>query len=177
MAIGQGDLLTTPLQMAVATGAIANGGGVMQPRVVMQVARPDEKDIEHPIKTYEPTEVARLPLDPAELGVIQEGMQLVTSGKAGTANEAFFGFPLGDIPVAGKTGTSELGDVGPQANLQDSWFVSYAPANDPKYVVVVYLEKSGHGGESAAPIAREIYEGLFGIDRSTDIRLGVDESG
>ncbi len=174
MAIGQGDLLTTPLQMAVATGAIANGGAVMQPRVVSQVARPDEKDVEHPIRAFEPHEVARLPLDLTQLGVIQEGMQLVTAGKSGTANEAFFGFPLGDVPIAGKTGTSELNEIN---ELQDAWFVSYAPANDPKYVVVVYLEKSGHGGESAAPIAREIYEGLFGIDRSTDIRLGVDESG
>jgi len=178
MSIGQGALAATPLQMAVATSAIANGGGVMRPRVAMQVARPDENDVEHPVRTFEPHEVARLPLDEYELSVIQQGMVQVVSGAQGTAREAFAGFPVANIPVAGKTGTSELGDVGPTANLQDAWFVSYAPANDPKYVVVVYLEKSGHGGESAAPIAREIYEGLFGLDSSAgDVNLGQDASG
>jgi len=176
MSIGQGDLTATPLQMAVATSAIANGGSVMRPRVAMQVARPDENDVEHPVRSFEPHEVARLPLDEYELSVIQQGMVQVVSGAQGTARGAFAGFPVGEIPVAGKTGTSELGDVGTAANLQDAWFVSYAPANDPKYVVVVYLEKSGHGGESAAPIAREIYEGLFGLDDNLDVQLGQDAS-
>jgi len=177
MSIGQGDLISTPLQMAVATSAIANGGSVMRPRVAMQVARPDERDVEHAVQSFEPHEVAQLPLDEYELSVIQQGMELVVSGAQGTAREAFAGFPVANIPVAGKTGTSELGDVGPTAELQDAWFVSYAPANDPKYVIVVYLEKSGNGGESAAPIAREIYEGLFGLDRTMDVQLGQDESG
>ncbi|MBW3594441.1 MAG: penicillin-binding protein 2 [Actinobacteria bacterium] len=177
MSIGQGALTTTPLQMAVATSAIANGGAVMQPRVAMQVGRPDEDDVEHPVRTFEPHEVARLPLDETELSVIRQGMVDVVAGSQGTARTAFSGFPVSTFPIAGKTGTSELGDVGPTANLQDAWFVSYAPADDPQYVVVVYLEKSGHGGESAAPIAREIYEGLFGIDSSLDVRLGQDASG
>ena len=177
MSIGQGDLIATPLQMAVATSAIANGGAVMRPRVAMQVARPDKNDVEQPLRTFDPHEVARLPLDEYELSMIQQGMEQVISGAQGTARSAFSGFPVGNIPVAGKTGTSELGDVGPLANLQDAWFVSYAPANDPKYVIVVYLEKSGNGGESAAPIARQIYEGLFGLDDSLDVQLGQDESG
>ena len=175
MAIGQGDLLTTPLQMAVATSAIANGGTVWQPQVAMQLARPDDDDVEQPIRDFEPKQRAQLPLDPLELSVIQQGMIDVTAGSSGTARDAFAGFPLANIPVAGKTGTAEL--TSESTNLQDAWFVSYAPANDPKYVVVVYLEKSGHGGESAAPIAREIYEGLFGLDQSLDINLGQDASG
>lgn len=175
MAIGQGDVLTTPLQMAVATAAIANGGTVWRPQVAMQLARPDEDDVEQPIRDFEAKPTAQLSLDPTELSVIQQGMVDVVSGPAGTARDAFAGFPVQNLPVAGKTGTAEL--TSGESNLQDAWFVSYAPANDPKYVVVVYLEKSGHGGESAAPIAREIYEGLFGLDTSTDIRLGVDRSG
>ena len=175
MAIGQGDVLTTPLQMAVATAAVANGGTVWQPKVAMQMARPDENDVEQPVRTFEPEASAQLPLDPTELSVIQQGMVDVTSGPAGTARDAFAGFPLTNIPVAGKTGTAELTSESTQ--LQDAWFVSYAPADDPKYVVVVYLEKSGHGGESAAPVAREIFEGLFGIDNSLDINLGEDASG
>jgi penicillin-binding protein 2 len=99
----------------------------------------------------------------------------VTAEPAGTARDAFAGFPLTNIPIAGKTGTAEL--TSESTRLQDAWFVSYAPADDPKYVVVVYLEKSGHGGESAAPVAREIFEGLFGLDDSLDINLGNDASG
>jgi penicillin-binding protein 2 len=173
MSIGQGDLLTTPIQMAVTTSAIANGGAVMQPRLAQAIARPDENDVEEPVKTFEPREVARLPLDALELSTIQAGMRDVVEGGAGTARSAFSGFPLTAIPIAGKTGTSELNDVN---ELQDAWFVSYAPADDPQYVIVVHLEKSGHGGESAAPVARQIYEGIFGIDEGIGIQLGVDNS-
>lgn len=175
MAIGQGDVLTTPLQMAVATSAVANGGTVWRPQVAMQMARPDENDVEETVRAFEPAASAELPLDDLELSVIQQGMVDVVSGPSGTARAAFAGFPLTNIPVAGKTGTAELttGDT----NLLDAWFVSYAPADDPKYAVVIYLEKSGNGGESAAPIAREIYEGLFGLDESLDIQLGEDDSG
>ena len=175
MAIGQGDVLTTPLQMAVATAAVANGGTVWQPQVAMQMARPDENNVEQPVRMFEPKATAQLPLDPTELSVIQQGMVDVTAGPAGTARDAFAGFPLTNIPIAGKTGTAELTSESTQ--LQDAWFVSYAPADDPKYVVVIYLEKSGHGGESAAPVAREIYEGLFGLDNSLDVNLGQDASG
>lgn len=175
MAIGQGDVLTTPLQMAVATSAVANGGTVWEPQIAMQMARPDENDVEQPVRTFEPRSAGELPLDDLEMSVIQEGMIDVVSGPAGTAREAFAGFPTQNIPIAGKTGTAEL--TSETSNLQDAWFVSYAPADDPRYVVVVYLQKSGHGGESAAPVAREIYEGLFGLDRSLDIRLGRDASG
>jgi penicillin-binding protein 2 len=173
MSIGQGDLLTTPIQMAVTTSAVANGGAVMQPRLAQAIARPNENDVEEPVKTFEPREVAHLPLDELELSVIQAGMRDVVEGSAGTARAAFSGFPLTAIPIAGKTGTSELGNT----ELQDAWFVSYAPADDPQYVIVIYLEKSGHGGESAAPVARQIYEGIFGIDEGIGIQLGVDNSG
>jgi penicillin-binding protein 2 len=175
MAIGQGDVLTTPLQMAVATSAVANGGTVWRPQVAMQMARPDENDVEQPIRTFEPEATGELPLDEFELSVIQQGMVDVIAESSGTARDAFAGFPLTNVPVAGKTGTAELTSESTQ--LQDAWFVSYAPADDPKYVVVVYLEKSGHGGESAAPVAREIFEGLFGLDNSLDINLGQDASG
>ena len=172
MSIGQGDLLATPIQMAVTTAAIANGGVVYEPRVASEVARPDDGDVHHTVKEFEPKEVARLPLDPLELSMIQQGMRQVVEGGGGTARTAFSGFPLTSVPIAGKTGTSELGETG----LQDAWFVSYAPADDPQYVIAVYLEKSGHGGESAAPIAREIYEGIFGISEGISLQLGHDES-
>ncbi|HET7481563.1 MAG TPA: penicillin-binding transpeptidase domain-containing protein, partial [Actinomycetota bacterium] len=174
MAIGQGDLLTTPLQMAVTTAAVANGGSVWRPHLAMELARPDKNDVEQSVKDFAPDAVAHLPLDPLQLSVIQQGMVNAVAEPDGTAHSAFLGFPLENFPVAGKTGTAEL--TSSSSNLQDAWFVSFAPANDPQYVVVVYLEKSGHGGETAAPVARQIYEGLFGIDRDAVVHLGVDRS-
>ena len=173
MAIGQGDLLTNPLQMAVTYAAIANGGRVLQPRLGMALAHTDEEGDEHILREFEPKVVARLPLDAAELGVIRQGLIDVVSGDSGTATTAFAGFPTDRYPIAGKTGTAQIGE----GDLNRAWFLSYAPAEAPRYVVSVYLEKAGHGGESAAPVARQIYEGLFGLDKKTEVRLGQDASG
>ncbi|MGH2694214.1 MAG: penicillin-binding transpeptidase domain-containing protein, partial [Actinomycetota bacterium] len=84
----------------------------------------------------------------------------------------FAGFPTDRFPLAGKTGTAQIGET----DLNYAWFISYAPADAPEYVIAAYLERAGHGGESAAPIARQIYEGIFGIDQETDVRLGSDAS-
>ena len=107
------------------------------------------------------------------MGVIRQGLELVIQGANGTARGAFAGFPMGEFPIAGKTGTAELGE----SELNDAWFVSYGPTDAPEYVVAVFVERAGHGGESAAPIARQIYEGIFGLDKETAVQLGQDASG
>lgn len=173
MAIGQGDLLVDPLQMAVAYSAIANGGNVLQPRLVWSEGQPDGARGEETLREFGPHVVNHLGLDSTELGVIRQGLEQVVSGGGGTARAAFAGFPLDRFPVAGKTGTAEIGETG----LNDAWFISYAPADDPQYVIAVYIERSGHGGENAAPVARQIYEGLFGIDDTTQVHVGQDNSG
>jgi penicillin-binding protein 2 len=174
MSIGQGDLLVSPLQMAVTYAAIANGGRVMQPRLGWELARTNEAGERETVREFKPRVVRRLPLDSTELSVIQQGLIDVVSGDQGTAASAFAGFPTDTYPIAGKTGTAEIGE---DETLNRAWFLSYAPADDPQYVVAVYLNKAGHGGESAAPVARQIYEGLFGIDKKTDVQLGSDASG
>lgn len=175
MAIGQGDLITNPLQMAVAYGAIANGGYVMQPRLASEIAYSVEKKKDKEVlEEFEPTAKAELGLDSTALGAIQEGLAAVTTSAEGTATDAFRG--LG-YPVAGKTGTAQLPVAEGEAPQNDSWFISYGPTTDPEYVVAVYAEKAGHGGETAAPIAREIYEGLFGDDSTIDINIASDSSG
>jgi len=75
--------------------------------------------------------------------------------------------------VAGKTGTAQYSAT---SDLNRAWFVSYAPADDPQYVIAVYLDQAGHGGESAAPIARQIYEGIFQIDEKVEAGSGTDVS-
>ncbi|HEX2240929.1 MAG TPA: penicillin-binding protein 2 [Actinomycetota bacterium] len=172
MAIGQGALVVTPIQMAVTYSAIANGGTVWEPRLALKLVRNDE-DEEEVVREFRARSAARLPLDPTEIAMIREGLERVVSGSEGTARGAFAGFPLDLYPIAGKTGTAERGETG----LNDSWFVSYGPSDDPRYVVSVYVEEAGHGGETAAPIARQIWEGIFGLDKVTLVRLGQDFSG
>jgi penicillin-binding protein 2 len=80
---------------------------------------------------------------------------------------------LSKYPIAGKTGTAQIGT----SIFNDAWFVSYGPLPNPRYVIAIYVQKAGHGGESAAPIARQIWESILGIDKNATVTLGQDQSG
>ena len=153
--IGQGDVLTTPLQVAAAYAAVANGGTLYRPRVGDRIGAADGTLV----RQIEPFALGQLPVDEAGLREIQFGLEEVVMGSGGTGAGAFSGFPLDQIPVAGKTGTAELGNQIPYA-----WFASYAPADNPEFVVVVSVERGGGGSQTAAPIARRILEAAFGLD-------------
>ena len=154
MAIGQGDLLVTPLQLADAYAAIANGGTVYQPQLGMRVM--DGSTVASQIA---PKVTRQLPVSLSTLAVIQQGLAgVATQQPLGTAAGAFIGFPFDRVSVAAKTGTADI-----QGSQPYAWFVSYAPADHPQYVVAVMLEQAGHGGETAAPIARHILESLFNL--------------
>lgn len=147
--IGQGDISATPLQMAVAYAAIANGGTRWEPQLADRVVDADGTVIHE----VEPVEAGRIGLTDAELEVIRAGLDGVNTD--GTGAEAFAGFDLDAYPVAGKTGSAEsLGRV------STGWYASYAPAEDPQYAVVVVVEQGGLGGDIAAPAARQIWEVL-----------------
>ncbi|HEV2895043.1 MAG TPA: penicillin-binding transpeptidase domain-containing protein, partial [Actinomycetota bacterium] len=107
-------------------------------------------------------------LDPT---VVLAAIALSALGLLAIYSSTFAGFPLHRFPVAGKTGTA---DLPPQAPF--AWFASYAPVGDPKFVVVVMVEQGGHGGESAAPVARAIYQKLFGLPVAP-VAGGADRSG
>jgi penicillin-binding protein 2 len=172
MSVGQGDLRVTPVQMAVATAAIANGGDVMKPRIVKELRTTDEASGDEVIlKEFEPEAQSHFDLTDEEWYALRTGMQQVVSGGAGTAHAAFAGFPYS---VAGKTGSAQVGE---NLDTPHSWFVSYGPTEDPKYAIAVQVEMGGHGGETAAPIAREIYEAIFQNDTSAgDLSSGADSS-
>lgn len=155
MSIGQGDVLTTPLQITNAYAAIANGGTLYKPHIGLRVEGSTGRQIAA-------EEKRRITVSAANLDVIRRGLERVATD--GTARGAFLNFPFGSISVAAKTGTAELKTVPPKQPY--AWFVAYAPARDPRYVVTVMLEEGGHGGETAAPIARRILEGLFGLPLS-----------
>jgi len=154
MSIGQGDTLSTPLQIASAYAAIANGGTLFRPHLGLEAIAPDGTVVE----TYAQASLGRLPLTDEQIDYLQGGLERVVMDDRGTANDVFAQFPLDEIPVAGKTGTAEFGSRIPYA-----WFVAYAPSDDPEYVVAVAVEEGGGGSQTAAPITRRIFESLFGL--------------
>lgn len=175
MSIGQGDMTVTPLQMAVTFAAIANGGDIVQPQLGMALSRTRDDGGRDIVREFKPKVVRRLPLSTTDLAVMEQGLVDVISGDSGTAGGAFAGFPTDRYPLAGKTGTAQIGLL--ESGLNYAWFISYGPVPDPDYVIAVYLEKAGHGGESAAPVARQIWEAIFDIDKSTEVALSQDSSG
>jgi len=150
ISIGQGDLLVTPLQMAVAYSAIANGGTVYKPQIVTKIGSPDQG----PEETFSPQVVGKVDLKPETLAAVRQGMRGVVVGALGTARHIFGGMP---VAVAGKTGTAETSTEQP-----DAWFAAYAPYNNPEIVVIVIVEDVGQGSAVAAPITRNIIEAYFG---------------
>ncbi|KUP96693.1 penicillin-binding protein 2 [Thermobifida cellulosilytica] len=152
LSIGQGDLLVTPLQVANAYAAIANGGTLYQPRVGRALLEADGSGATR----IEPVVAGRLPVSDETLTYLRAALAEVT--RSGTAAAAFHGFPQDRIPVAGKTGTAS--GIG---RHDTAWFASYAPADDPRFAVVVVISQGGSGGTTAAPVAREIYEGIYGL--------------
>lgn len=159
MSIGQGDVLATPLQLANSYAAIANGGILHQPHLGLKLM--DGAEVVRNIKAPKSRSVQ---VSPATLQAIRTSLEAVAT--EGTAAGTFVNSPLNAIGVAAKTGTAQIGNKAPYA-----WFAAYAPARDPQYVVAVMLEEGGHGGETAAPIASRILEGIFALPLS-EIQTG-----
>jgi penicillin-binding protein 2 len=153
LSIGQGFLTVTPLQLAVAYSAIANGGKLMQPHLGWKIQTPDGTTV----KQIKPKVIGRLPISKSQATYLRDALMNVPV--RGTAEFAFNGFPLTQIPIAGKTGTADI----PPNRQPYSWFAAMAPGPNPKYVVVAMVEQAGHGSTTAAPVVRRILEGLFGI--------------
>jgi penicillin-binding protein 2 len=163
--IGQGEILTTPLQVAASYMAIANGGTLWRPLVAHSVVAADGTLV----RRIEPEALGTLQMEPETLAVIREGLERTVMADRGTARGAFAGFPFDRVTVAGKTGTAELRPRVPYA-----WFAAYAPADDPQIVIVVNVEEGGGGSQTAAPIVRNILEHWFGI---VDVEQAEFEAG
>jgi penicillin-binding protein 2 len=160
MSIGQGDTLVTPLQLATAYSAIANGGTVYVPHVADQVELPNGH-VAHRVK---PVVAGRLPFTKSDLQYVRNALTNVP--QTGTGAVAFRGFPFSRVPVAAKTGSAEV-----KPFQTYSWFAAMAPAYDPQYVIVCIVEQGGHGSTTAAPVVRRILEKLFHLP-STQFSLG-----
>ncbi len=147
LSIGQGYLAVTPLQLAVAYSALANGGSVVRPHVASAVVSATGQVL-RPLRFP-----ATAHLHLTDAWAIHQGLYDAAHAANGTSAAVFGSFP---IPVAGKTGTAQT----PHGS-DHSWYASWAPATNPRVVVVMLIEHGGFGVESAAPAAREIFSAFF----------------
>jgi penicillin-binding protein 2 len=159
MSIGQKDVQVTPLQLASAYAAIANGGRVCEPRLAERIQTEAGVVVR---KIPLARDCRRLPFTGPQLDYVRSALYRVTTDPSGTAYYAFRGFPHEEVRVAGKTGTAER--PGFDRGQDTSWFAAIVgPENDPEYVVVAMVEQGGHGSTTAAPIVRQVIERLYGV--------------
>jgi penicillin-binding protein 2 len=166
LAIGQKDMLASPLQMARFYALLANGGKLVTPHLVSAIEQPGPENGPTPgsfvLRRYQPPS-KELNLDPAALDVIRQGLYDATHSPAGTSSGVFGHFPIG---IAGKTGTAEkLVDVGTYMSKEDTaWWCGFGPYETPELVVCAVIENGGFGGQIAAPAALQVFERYFGIE-------------
>jgi penicillin-binding protein 2 len=152
-AIGQGYVTATPLQLTNAYVALADGGTLWAPKIGEALISPAGTVVQR----ITPTVTRKLPVSSTTLAYIRNALQGVVT--QGTAAGAFAGFPLNKVCVAGKTGTAEI-----MGKVATSVFASFAPCQNPRYVVVVMLPDSGYGADAAAPAVRQIWDGIYGLE-------------
>ncbi|HEX4830302.1 MAG TPA: penicillin-binding protein 2 [Trebonia sp.] len=153
-AIGQGYVTVTPLQLANAYVALANGGTLYSPRIGQALVSPAGQVAQR----INPPVIGHVPASSGTLAYIRGALAGVVT--QGTAAGAFKGFPDNQVCVAGKTGTAQ--SFGKNST---SVFASFAPCKNPQYVVVVMLPNSGYGADAAAPAVRQIYDGIYGLEK------------
>jgi penicillin-binding protein 2 len=151
-AIGQGDTILTPLQLATAYGAFANGGTLWEPRVGKAIVDPSG----HLVKRIAPKRAGRVPVPKRVLRYIDNALK--GTPRVGTIAWRFEGFPLDQVPIRAKTGTAEV--YGKQTT---SWVATY----DRDYVVVMMVSQGGTGSGTSGPAVRKIWETLYGIKGSS----------
>jgi len=177
--IGQGYHLTTPLQLVTATAMLANGGRRIEPRLVEAIRDP----FSHAWQPLPPTVHGQVKIDPANLAEVREGM-LDVMRPGGTAVVAAAGAAYA---IAGKTGTAQVVGIKQGARYDESklarhhrdhaLFIAYAPADDPKIAIAVLVENGGHGGGTAAPIARAVMDYYLTGKRPGTMKLEATSDG
>lgn len=154
VAIGQGYVNATPLQMSVAISALVNGGKVYQPRLLKQIGNDNKKLFAERI-------VNQLPISPENLDTVKNIAIQVVGSKEGTGKKA----AINGIAIGGKTGTAQTKNSGKTKVSKDSddnaWFVSFAPAENPMIAMAIIVEGGGHGGSAAAPVSKAVMEKFF----------------
>jgi penicillin-binding protein 2 len=157
LAIGQGLITVTPLQIARFMAVVANGGVLYKPRMVVRVRAPDGR----PLTSETPVEEGRAEMSPVVLDFLRQALWAVVND-GGTGKGAM----IPGLGIAGKTGTAQTREFKSDAERKrrdqdNAWFAAFAPVDDPQVVVVVFAERAGLGGQVAAPIARQVFRAIF----------------
>src|SRR4051794_1649771 len=165
LAVGQGDLQATPLQVAVAYSAIANGGTIVRPHLGQAIEDGNGVTIQElPSKPRR-----RVKIDPRNRAVVLEGLHRAATEENGTSADVFKGWPK-EYPIYGKTGTVER-----PPNPDQSWYACFVKDGGKPIVVIVTVERGGFGAETAAPAARLILSQWFDV-KDTEFKAGSDQS-
>jgi penicillin-binding protein 2 len=176
LAIGQKDLLVTPLQMARFYALLANGGTLVTPHVVSDVEQPGGKGSPRVVlRRFAPPPPRSAGVDPAAISAVRDGLFLATHSASGTSSGVFGNYP---VPISGKTGTAEkvVSLPGyPAGHLEDqSWWCGWGPSDNARLVVCALIENGGHGSSAAAPAALKVFERFFGVKAPPTTVVNVD---
>jgi len=167
VAIGQGYVATTPLQMAQVAAIVANGGTRYRPQIIKAVEGLDGTIT----KSYPPKVETRIAIDPSALETVRDAMADVVNGAGGTAHKA----KLDDVIVCGKTGTAQAvggniapvgeteaeNDKTPEQYKDHAWFIAFAPKDHAKIAAACIIEHGGHGGSASAPVIHDVFQRYF----------------
>ncbi len=166
-AIGQGSVMTTPLQMASATATVANGGKSYRPHLLKRVMDGSTLVLDNQPEPRADLEAEGLSKQDIEL--IRKGMWKVVNGTGGTARAA----QINNIEVAGKTGTAQVWRLDQKRKIKDNntWFVSFAPYGKPRFAVCVLVQGGNSGGGTAAPVAKRVLEQSLALDNGFDVKV------
>ena len=162
LAVGQGDMVLTPLQLANGYATFANGGTRYQPQVAVSIDPPGE---DTPPTLVAPVVAGQVDLPPDVRQPLLDGLAQVPI--SGTAASAFRGFDMEAFPIAGKTGTAQVQD-----KADTAVFSAFGPLPAPRYQVTVLMEESGFGGSNAAPVARALFDVFSGAAPKPPAPLG-----
>ncbi len=175
VAIGQGSVLASPLQMALVAATIANGGTCYYPRLIDKVVGPDGKIVEQEPAKVRANLITDAGMTAGEIEHVRHGMWRVVNEEGGTARKA----RLEGIELAGKTGTAQNWRIDSKGNkVQDNntLFIAFAPYDKPKYAICVLIQGGKSGGGVPAPVAAKILEQAFAMDRGElDVKVAAME--
>jgi penicillin-binding protein 2 len=176
LAIGQKDLLVTPLQMAAFYAMLANGGKIVTPHVVSDVEQAGGKGSPRVVlRRFAPAPPRSAGVDPEALAAVRDGLYAATHSASGTSAGVFRNYA---VPISGKTGTAEkvVQIPGyPRDHLEDqSWWCGWGPSDSARLVVCALIENGGHGSTAAAPAALKVFERFFGVDGPESVLVDTD---
>jgi penicillin-binding protein 2 len=162
--IGQGDTMATPLQLCAVAATVANGGKYYRARIVRKAVAEDGR-IVIPDQPKLVVDLIEAGIKPSDFELIRKGMWMAVNVPGGTAGRV----KMPDIEVAAKTGTAQTIDIGQKSH--NSWVISFAPYENPKYAICVLVQNGGSGGGVCGPLVHLIYSGLFAQEEGLKLPL------